>query len=79
VPLVAVVMNLLAVGAAYGPVAVVFQWGWWPADLIGSQPGPVESFAPVMLFAVLIKGTGATSNARNLWMSAVGAYPPGEL
>jgi RND superfamily putative drug exporter len=53
VPLVAVVMNLLAVGAAYGPVVAVFQWGWWPADLLGAQSGPVESFAPVMLFAVL--------------------------
>jgi putative drug exporter of the RND superfamily len=53
VPLMAVTMNLLAVGAAYGPVVAVFQWGWWPADLIGAQPGPVESFAPVMLFAVL--------------------------
>ena len=49
----AVVMNLLAVGAAYGPVVAVFQWGWWPAGLIGVEPGPVESFAPVMLFAVL--------------------------
>ncbi|MEQ7125676.1 MMPL family transporter [Actinopolymorpha sp. B11F2] len=53
VPLMAVVMNLLAVGAAYGPIVAVFQWGWWPADLIGAEPGPVESFAPVMLFAVL--------------------------
>ena len=53
VPAVAVLMNLLAVGAAYGPVVAVFQWGWWPAGLIGAQPGPVESFAPVMLFAVL--------------------------
>lgn len=46
-------MNLIAVGVAYGPVVAVFQWGWWPADLLGAQPGPVESFAPVMLFAVL--------------------------
>ncbi|MEU8249043.1 MMPL family transporter [Nonomuraea sp. NPDC048916] len=53
VPVVAVAMNLLAVGAAYGPVVAVFQWGWWPAWLLGAQPGPVESFAPVMLFAVL--------------------------
>ena len=53
VPLVAVGMNLLAVGAAYGPVVAVFQWGWWPAGLLGAEPGPVESFAPVMLFAVL--------------------------
>ena len=31
VPAVAVLMNLLAVGAVYGPVVAVFQWGWWPA------------------------------------------------
>lgn len=49
----AVLMNLFAVGAAYGPVVAVFQWGWWPADLLGVVPGPVESFVPVMLFAVL--------------------------
>ncbi|MBA8828648.1 MMPL family transporter [Alpinimonas psychrophila] len=49
----AVIMNLFAVGAAYGPVVAVFQWGWWPADLLGVIAGPVESFVPVMLFAVL--------------------------
>lgn len=49
----AVLMNLFAVGAAYGPVVAVFQWGWWPASLLGAVPGPVESFVPVMLFAVL--------------------------
>ena len=49
----AVIMNLFAVGAAYGPVVAVFQWGWWPADLFGVSSGPVESFVPVMLFAVL--------------------------
>jgi RND superfamily putative drug exporter len=49
----AVLLNLFAVGAAYGPVVAVFQWGWWPASLFGAVPGPVESFVPVMLFAVL--------------------------
>ena len=49
----AVIMNLFAVGAAYGPVVAVFQWGWWPADWLGVMSGPVESFVPVMLFAVL--------------------------
>ncbi|MBC2907417.1 MMPL family transporter [Streptomyces cupreus] len=52
VPLKAAVMNLLSVGAAYGVVVAVFQWGWG-AGLLGSEAGPVESFAPVMLFAVL--------------------------
>ncbi|HZM53654.1 MAG TPA: MMPL family transporter [Acidimicrobiales bacterium] len=52
VPIKAAIMNLLSVGAAYGAVVAVFQWGWF-ADLFGAQPGPIESFAPMMLFAVL--------------------------
>ncbi|GAB2738197.1 MMPL family transporter [Nocardioides pakistanensis] len=52
VPVKAALMNLLSVGAAYGAVVAVFQWGWL-ADLIGAEPGPIESFAPMMLFAVL--------------------------
>lgn len=52
VPIKAALMNLLSVGAAYGAVVAVFQWGWF-ADLFGAQPGPIESFAPMMLFAVL--------------------------
>jgi RND superfamily putative drug exporter len=53
VPLKAVVLNLLSIGAAYGVVVAVFQWGWG-ASLIGvGRKGPVEAWAPMMLFAVL--------------------------
>ena len=53
VPLKAVVMNLLSIGAAYGVIVAVFQWGWG-ASLIGvGKEGPVEAWAPMMLFAVL--------------------------
>ena len=52
VPMKAAVMNLLSVGAAYGVVVAVFQWGWFD-DVFGTAPGPIESFAPMMLFAVL--------------------------
>jgi RND superfamily putative drug exporter len=53
VPLKAVVMNLLSIGAAYGVIVMVFQWGWG-ASLIGAgEPGPVEAWAPMMLFAVV--------------------------
>lgn len=52
IPIKAAAMNLLSVGAAYGVVVAVFQWGWF-ADLLGTAPGPIESFAPMMLFAVL--------------------------
>jgi len=53
VPLKAVIMNLLSVGAAYGVMVAVFQWGWG-IDLIGvGKEGPIEAWAPLMLFAVV--------------------------
>ena len=53
VPLKAAVLNLLGVGAAYGVIVVVFQWGW-AADLIGLESTvPILPFIPVVMFAVL--------------------------
>jgi RND superfamily putative drug exporter len=53
VPLKAVIMNLLSIGAAYGVIVAVFQWGWLK-DLIGvAEAGPVEAWAPMMLFAIV--------------------------
>jgi putative drug exporter of the RND superfamily len=52
VPLKAVIMNLLSIGAAYGVVVAVFQWGWL-SDLTGVQPAPIEPFIPMMLFAIV--------------------------
>jgi len=52
VPLKAVIMNLLSIGAAYGVVVALFQWGWL-SDLTGVQPAPIEPWAPMMLFAIV--------------------------
>lgn len=53
VPLKAVLMNLLSVGAAYGVIVAVFQWGW-AADLIGlGKAGPIEPWLPMFLFAIV--------------------------
>jgi hypothetical protein len=53
VPIKAALLNLLSIGAAYGVVVAVFQWGWG-ADLIGiDRPGPIMAFIPMMLFAIL--------------------------
>ena len=38
VPLKAVIMNLLSIGAAYGIIIALFQWGWL-SDLTGVEPG----------------------------------------
>ena len=52
VPLKAVIMNLLSIGAAYGVIVALFQWGWL-RDLTGIQPGPIETWVPMMLFAIV--------------------------
>ncbi|AWZ08956.1 MULTISPECIES: MMPL family transporter [unclassified Streptomyces] len=53
VPLKAVLLNLLSIGAAYGIMVTVFQWGWGGA-LIGLEATvPIVSFIPMFLFAIL--------------------------
>ncbi|HSO03900.1 MAG TPA: MMPL family transporter, partial [Candidatus Limnocylindrales bacterium] len=53
IPAKAAAMNLLSISAAYGVVVAVFQWGWG-AQLIGLDgPVPIESYVPMMMFAVL--------------------------
>jgi len=53
IPLTAAVMNLLSIGAAFGVMVAVFQWGWLGPAIGVSRPGPVDAFLPVMLFAIL--------------------------
>jgi RND superfamily putative drug exporter len=52
IPIVAALMNLLAVGASFGLVVAVFQWGWG-STLLGAGTGPVESFLPIIMIAIL--------------------------
>jgi RND superfamily putative drug exporter len=53
IPLLAAVMNLLSIGAAFGILVAVYQWGDLDRLFGISRTGPVESFIPVMLFAIL--------------------------
>jgi RND superfamily putative drug exporter len=49
----AALMNLLSIGASFGVLVAIFQWGWG-GEVIGvEREGPIESFLPMMLFAVL--------------------------
>ena len=53
VPVKAALLNLLSIGAAYGVLVMVFQWGWG-RGLIGLQESvPIVSFIPMFMFAVL--------------------------
>ena len=49
----AVVMNMLSIAAAFGALVAVFQWGFGD-NLIGlGREGPIEAWAPMMLFAIV--------------------------
>ncbi|MBB4959906.1 MMPL family transporter [Micromonospora polyrhachis] len=48
IPVKAALLNLLSVGGAMGTITLVFQHG-----MFGVQPGPIEAFVPVMIFAIV--------------------------
>ncbi|MEU9705052.1 MMPL family transporter [Streptomyces sp. NPDC047981] len=48
IPVKAALLNLVSIGAALGVITLVFQHGWF-----GVEPGPVEAFIPVMIFAIV--------------------------
>jgi RND superfamily putative drug exporter len=53
VPLKAALLNVLSIGAAYGVIVAVYQWGWLPAVFGVSQPGPIDPWIPLMMFAIV--------------------------
>ncbi|HLA65779.1 MAG TPA: MMPL family transporter [Candidatus Saccharimonadales bacterium] len=49
----AAIMNLLSIGAAYGVIVAIFQWGWG-ASLIGVHTtSPIPAYVPMMMFAIV--------------------------
>ena len=53
VPLKAVIMNLLSIGAAYGVIVAIFQNGWIKNVVGIGKEGPIEAWVPMMLFAIV--------------------------
>ena len=53
IPLKAVVVNMLAVGAAYGVIVAVFQWGWLGGVIGIGATGPIDPWIPLMMFTIL--------------------------
>jgi putative drug exporter of the RND superfamily len=53
VPLKAAIMNMLSIGAAYGAIIAVFQWGWGKGIIGLEATVPVNPFIPLILFAIL--------------------------
>jgi RND superfamily putative drug exporter len=53
VPLKAAILTLLSIGAAYGVIVAVFQWGWGLRLLGTEEPVPIMSVVPMFLFSIL--------------------------
>ncbi|MFF8838942.1 MMPL family transporter [Streptomyces sp. NPDC015130] len=53
VALKAAVLNLLSIAASYGVVVAVFQWGWGGPALGVNGDVPIESYVPMMMFAIV--------------------------
>jgi RND superfamily putative drug exporter len=53
IPLKAVLLNLLTTGASYGVLVAAFQWGWITGALGLPEAVPIESYVPMMMFAIV--------------------------
>ena len=53
IPIKAIILNLLSVGAAYGVLVLVFQEGWGESLLGFESNGGVTNWLPVFLFVIL--------------------------
>jgi len=49
----AAVLNLISIGAAYGVIVAIFQWGWGRGLIGVSENVPIESYVPMMMFAIV--------------------------
>ncbi|WP_020104998.1 MMPL family transporter [Nocardia sp. 348MFTsu5.1] len=54
VPVKAVIVNVLSLGAAFGVIVAIFQWGWGAGIFGVGRAGPIDSWVPMMLFVTAI-------------------------
>jgi RND superfamily putative drug exporter len=53
IPLKAAAMNLLSMGAAYGVIVAVYQWGWLAGVFGVGGAGPIDPWIPLMMFTIV--------------------------
>jgi putative drug exporter of the RND superfamily len=53
IPFKAAIMNLLSIGAAYGVLVAVFQWGWLGSLFGVTRTGPIDPWIPIMMFTIV--------------------------
>jgi RND superfamily putative drug exporter len=53
IPIKAAVMNLVSMGAAYGIIVAVYQWGWLSPVFGVTRTGPIDPWIPLMMFTIV--------------------------
>jgi len=53
IPVTAAVMNIVSIGAAYGVIVAVYQWGWLSSLFAVSRTGPIDPWIPLMMFTIV--------------------------
>jgi len=53
IPVTAAVMNVVSIGAAYGVIVAVYQWGWLSSLFGVSRTGPIDPWIPLMMFTIV--------------------------
>jgi RND superfamily putative drug exporter len=53
IPIKAAVMNLVSMGAAYGVIVAVYQWGWLSPVFGVTRTGPIDPWIPLMMFTIV--------------------------
>jgi RND superfamily putative drug exporter len=79
VPLQAALMNLLSVGAAFGVVVAVFQWGFLRSQLGVPEAVAIEAWVPMIMFAILFGlsmdyEVFLLSRVRDAWLDGEGPH-----
>src|SRR5580700_10316026 len=52
-PAQGVAMNLLSMGAAYGVIVAIYQWGWLASIFGVNRTGPIDPWIPLMMFTIV--------------------------
>jgi putative drug exporter of the RND superfamily len=53
IPVKAALMNLVSMGAAYGVIVAVYEWGWLGSVFGVSRTGPIDPWIPLMMFTIV--------------------------
>jgi putative drug exporter of the RND superfamily len=69
----AAVLNILSIGAAYGVIVAIFEWGWAKGAIGLSSTLPIPAYVPMLVFCIVFGLWLATGDAHRAVAIGIGA------